>query len=258
MNYYQITLCYKGTHYLGWQNQITPLKTIQGTLEFALKNICHSDQVKSIGSGRTDAGVHALAQEVKIEIPLEISCIGLQKALNSHLPQDIRVLNVVTCSAQFNPTYDAVWKEYVYLFSLEEIVNPFGGDLMVFHPYKLDIELMQKACALFIGKHDFINFQCVGTEVKSTVREIFHCRLTAEKNTSSFLSQIIPAHFMFEVRGSGFLKQMVRLMVGSLWAVGQGKLSLEELQKHLKEKQDKRPGIVAPPHGLYLKKVNYS
>lgn len=253
MFHYCLTVSYVGTRYLGWQIQPEKYgKTIQGEINFALEKISKSKDVRTLGSGRTDTGVHALGQVVKVSIPLEIKPENLQKALNSHLPDDIRVLNASVSTHEFMPTIHAKSKEYQYRFSINEIHPPFAHNLIAHYPYQLDLELMRKACQKFIGVHDFTNFFVEGTPVSSFVREIYECEILEIPAT-----EILPSYYVFRVVGNGFLKQMVRLMVGAIWKAGRGRLTLEELEKALSPIKQEKLAAVAPGHGLYLIRVNY-
>ena len=259
LNTYKITLQYKGTNYLGFQVQPKGL-TIQGELNNALRILSKSDEVKSIGSGRTDSGVHAFAQIVRVEIPVDIPEESLARAINSHLPQDIRIVASSRCSNEFHPIFSAQSKEYNYVFSNEQNISPFANDLVTLYPFDLDIEEMRKGCKLFCGQHDFINFQCTGTEVGTTVRQIFSCELIHYQSEGHW-KHMLNDYYVFHVVGNGFLKQMVRLMMGALWSLGRGKISLETLENSLKPTigciRQKRLGATAPPQGLYLKEVFY-
>jgi tRNA pseudouridine38-40 synthase len=255
LNIFKLTLQYKGTNYLGFQIQ-NQGSTIQGELNNALKILSKSDSIKSLGSGRTDSGVHAFAQVVKIEIPVDIPEESLARAINSHLPTDIRVIKVARCTHDFHPIYSAKFKEYNYVFTNTESISPFAQDLVTIFPFDLDIELMKEGCKYFCGEHDFINYQCTGTDVETTVRRIYECELTAYHAEGHF-GQMLDDYFVFRVVGNGFLKQMVRLMMGALWSLGRGKITLQELNSSLKVKQEQRLGATAPPQGLYLKEVHY-
>lgn len=255
LNTYRLTLQYKGTRYLGFQVQ-TEGQTIQGELNNALKILSKSESVKSIGSGRTDSGVHAFGQVVRIEIPVDIPAESLVRAVNSHLPPDIRVTQAERCTRDFHPIFSANSKEYNYVFSNQQSISPFAHELVTLFPFELDIEMMKKGCALFCGEHDFINFQCTGTEVETTVRQIFSCELVAHHSNGHW-SHLLTDYYVFRVVGSGFLKQMVRLMMGALWNLGRGKITLEDLSKSLVIPRPKRLGATAPPQGLYLLEVHY-
>lgn len=253
--HYKLILQYKGTNYLGWQVQ--PLeygKTIQSELNEALKIVAKSSEVKSIGSGRTDAGVHALGQVVKISIPLRIDPKKLVPALNVKLPNDIRVIDAEDSTEAFIPTIHARSKEYHYRFTTRKFVASHQNELIANYPFDLDLEKMRKACLILRGLHDFTNYYTEGTEVKSTIREIFSCELEIIQTTDW---DILPQHYVLKIVGSGFLKQMVRMLIGALWNVGRGKVSLQEFEDSLTAKRISRLGPVAPPEGLYLVRVNY-
>ena len=255
LNTYKIVVTYKGTHYSGFQVQAED-STIQGEINNALRVLSKSDEIKSIGSGRTDAGVHALAQVMRVEIPVLIPEQNFTKAMNSHLPDDIRVLSAEFTTSEFHPIYSAKSKEYNYVFTNEEIISPFARELMTHFPFDLDIELMKKGCQIFCGEHDFINYQCVGTEIESTVRKIISCELVRYSSTGHW-GNLASEYYALKIVGNGFLKQMVRLLMGALWSLGRGKITLEDLEKSLKTPLKNRLGATAPPQGLYLKEVHY-
>ena len=256
LNIFRLTLQYKGTQYLGFQVQSIG-QTIQGELNRALRVISKSEEVKSIGSGRTDAGVHAHGQIVRIEIPLEIATDSLVRAINSHLPYDIRVIDASCCTTDFHPIYSAHSKEYNYVFSNKKSISPFAHDLITLFPFDLDFELMKKGCQVFCGEHDFVNFQCTGTDVDSTVRKIFSCELV-HHHSNGHWGHVIDEYYVLRIIGNGFLKQMVRLMMGAIWNLGRGKITLENLKESLKGGVPlKRLGATAPPEGLYLIEVHY-
>lgn len=255
ISHYRLLIQYKGTRYSGWQIQSgTNERTIQGELNLALETVSKSSNVRTIGSGRTDAGVHALGQVVKASIELSIVPENLVKALNGNLPEDIRVLQAEISDEAFMPTVHAKSKEYHYRFTNERMVSAFQNDLIANFSFEVDLSKMKAACALLVGEHDFTNFYCEGTEVSSTVRTIFSCRITEIPQEEW---QMLPAHFRLEIVGSGFLKQMVRLLMGAIWNVGRGKISLEEFQASLGPTRVQRLGPVAPPEGLYMVRVNY-
>ncbi len=255
MNIYRITVQYKGTHYSGFQVQLSD-KTIQGEINSVLKTLSKSEDVKSVGSGRTDAGVHALAQVMRIEIPVDIPVQGLVRAMNSLLPEDIRVIDAVVATHDFHPIYSAKSKEYNYVFTTDAVISPFAGELMTHFPFDLDIEMMNKGCQFFCGEHDFINYQCVGTEIESTVRKIISCEIV-RLESSGHWGNLAGEYYVLKVVGNGFLKQMVRLLMGALISLGKGKITLEDIEKSLKTPLKNRLGPTAPPQGLYLKEVHY-
>ncbi len=255
INHYKLTIQYRGTNYSGWQIQVgTNESTVQGELNRALSVVAKSEDVRSMGAGRTDAGVHALGQVVKASIPLVIPPENLVKAINVNLPDDIRVIHAETIDENFHPTVHAKSKEYQYRFTSRRWFTAFQNDLIVNHPFDLDLEKMRAACRLLVGEHDFTNFFCEGTEVTSYVRTIFSCEI-AEIPQGEW--EMLPPHFAFRISGNGFLKQMVRLLMGAIWNVGRGKISLEEFHSALGPTKVQRLGPVAPPNGLYMVRVNY-
>lgn len=256
MNTYKLNLQYKGTGYCGWQIQDSD-KTIQGELNRALSILSKTDDVKSIGSGRTDAGVHAISQIVKIEIPVSIPADSLTSAINSHLPLDIRVKSAEVCGHDFHPIFSAKAKTYKYVFTTNSLLSPFASDFVVQVHHEFDFDKMKRALEILKGSHDFLNFSTKGTEVKTTVREIFDCHLDFQSNIGLW-SDFCPEYYVLSFRGEGFLKQMVRLLVGALWSIGRGKVSLNDFENALKGGPiNQRLGAVAPPQGLYLYSVEY-
>ncbi len=256
MNFYKLKIKYKGTRYQGWQKQTHTEMTIQGQLEKALSKISKSNEIHSIGSGRTDSGVHALSQYVRVRMPLKIEAQSLRKAINSILPRDIECLTCEDSTEDFHPTFGAKDKTYRYVFSLGKRSDALAADMMTFMSRDLDIEKMKSACGEFIGEHDFADFFTTGTKVSSTVRTIFECSLY-EESPAGFMGSVYPKYFVFEVKGSGFLKQMVRLMVSTIWNIGEGKVSVEDLRGALSKPTGRKLAAVAPPQGLFLSEVNY-
>lgn len=255
IHYYRLTIQYKGTRYLGWQVQAESAgKTVQGEINRALSVISKSPDVKSLGAGRTDAGVHALGQVAKVSIPLSIEPVALLKALNGNLPDDIRVIACELSDEEFFPTVHAKSKEYHYHFTAERSFTAFQNDLMPNCSFDLDFALMREACKILIGRHDFTNFYCEGTEVASNIREIYECEILEVRQGDW---EMLPSHYMFRIVGNGFLKQMVRLLMGAIWNVGRGKISLETFKASLSSVKTQKLGPVAPPEGLYMFRVNY-
>lgn len=254
MFFYKLVITYKGTNFHGWQIQAQGEKTIQGELNLALETILKSS-VKTTGSGRTDTGVHAINQIVKVEAAKEIECDALRRGLNSLLPEDIRVKSIDYCSESFRPTNDAKTKEYHYYFCNGKNSNPLINDLLASSNFELDIKKMQKTCSVFLGEHDFKDFQCVGTPVTSTYRKIFSCEIAKVERFSVMDDQ--DNIFVLKIRGSGFLKQMVRLIVGTLWQVGRDKVTAQQIGEKLQKPNGTKLGPVAPAQGLYLASVEY-
>lgn len=241
----KLTLEYDGTDYLGWQIQPHG-KTIQGVLEDCLKQIT-GEEVHVIGSGRTDAGVHALAQvaHFKTKSPIEIH--SLHRALNSLLPKDILIKKVEEVDPHFHARKKAMSKVYEYRILNRPLRSVFHRHYAWHIAQKLNREAMEKASSYLIGEHDFSSFQSTGTPTRSSIRKVL--RAEWKRSRGGILC--------FEIEASGFLKQMVRTIVGTLVEVGKGKISPEEFKEILHSKDRRKAGPTAPPHGLFLKKVKY-
>ncbi len=250
----KVIISFDGTGYFGWQIQNVDTITVQGEFNKALEKI-YKTKVKTIGSGRTDAGVHSLQHHVVFNPPFDIPKSSLIKALNSNLPDNIRATECKSVNDGFRPTNDALRKEYQYFFTNSSIATPISRLYMTNVRYKLDFEMISKACELFVGEHDFKSFHCLGSEPNSTVRIIEKCELV---KYGSVIAGAIPVHYGIRIVGNGFLKQMVRLIVGAIWDVGRGKLSLEDIEIGLAKADGNHIAPVAPPQGLFKISVDYS
>ncbi len=237
----KITLAYDGGGFHGWQVQ-PDLPTIQGTLEEILSDM-EGAPVQVAGSGRTDAGVHALAQVAAFSIANPIPLANLQKAVNRLLPPAIRVLSVEEVDAEFHPRFQAKGKTYEYRMARGKVCSPFEWPYAHHYPYPLDEDRMMQLARMFMGAHDFTAFAAADdgdAEGKSKVRTIFSSELKREGE-----------RLIYRVRGSGFLKHMVRNLVGTLIEAGKGNISeLDALPE--------RSGPTAPAKGLFLVSVEYS
>lgn len=243
----RITLSYDGTDYHGWQVQ-PGLATIQGVLEEVLGGI-EGRPVAVHGSGRTDAGVHALAQVAAFNLENPIPAANLRKAVNRLLPPDIRVTSVEEAPPGFHPRFDASAKTYEYRIFRGEICPPFTRRYVYHHPYPLDVEAMADAAALFAGEHDFTAFAAADEKDArgaSKVRTIFSAGVVQDGD-----------RLLFRVRGSGFLKHMVRNMMGVLIEVGKKNLAAGGIRERLDAPDGFRPGPAAPARGLFLISVEY-
>jgi tRNA pseudouridine38-40 synthase len=241
----RIMLSYDGTDFHGWQVQ-PGLPTIQGVLEAVMEEI-EKRPVHVAGSGRTDAGVHALAQVAAFSIDNPIPLDNLRKAMNRLLPPAIRVLDVVAAPLEFHPRFDAVAKTYEYRIYRGQTCPPFEWRYTHHHPYPLHEARMAALAPLFEGEHDFTAFAASDerdAEGSSKVRTIFCSRLRREGE-----------RLIYGVRGSGFLKHMVRNMVGTLLEAGKGNLDQPGLQALLVS--GGKTGPTAPAKGLFLVGVEY-
>jgi tRNA pseudouridine38-40 synthase len=240
-------VAYDGTDFNGWQVQ-PGLPTIQGILEEIVGNI-EGKPVHIAASGRTDAGVHALAQVAAVTIENPIPPDNFRRAVNRLLPPTIRISRVQERALDFHPRFDARRKTYEYRIYRDEVCSPFERRYVYHHPYPLDESAMAAAAPLFQGEHDFSAFASADERDGSepcNVRTIHHSALA---RTSSLL--------IYQVTGSGFLKHMVRNIVGTLLEVGKKNLSQNDLLARLQPKSGIRPGPTAPASGLFLISVDY-
>jgi len=261
----RITVSYDGTDYHGWQVQrradsqpdSTDLPTIQAALESVVANI-EGAPVNVAGSGRTDAGVHALAQIAAFSISNPIPLENLKKAMNRLLPRDIRVLAVREAPLDFHPRHDAVAKTYEYRLLRAEICSPFERRYVHLHPYPLDEARMIEAAPLLEGEHDFSAFAASDDRDemgRSKVRTIFSSGIERSRDPVDMPRS--GNRLIYRVRGSGFLKHMVRNIVGVLIEVGKGNLNREDVCARLRPGCGIPPGPTAPARGLFLISVEY-
>jgi tRNA pseudouridine38-40 synthase len=243
----KIQLSYDGTEYHGWQVQ-SDLTTIQGTLEQVVSGL-EGQPVQVAGSGRTDAGVHALEQVAAFSIENPIPADNLVRAMNRLLPRDIRVTQAEEMPLDFHPRYQAKAKTYEYRIFRREICPPFERRYVYHHPYPLCVEEMIEAAPLLEGEHDFKAFAASDDRDEleaSKVRTIFCSRLTQESD-----------RLIYRVTGSGFLKHMVRNIVGVLLEVGKGNVDRDGILARLDPASAIPPGPTAPARGLFLISVEY-
>ena len=244
----RITVSYDGTDYHGWQVQ-PGLATIQRVLEEVLSQI-DGGRVRVDGSGRTDAGVHALAQVAAFRLTNPIPIPNLKKAMNRLLPRDIRVMDTAEAHESFHPRYDAIAKTYEYRILRAEICPPFDRRYVYHYPYPLEEPRMIEAARLIEGEHDFSAFAAadpVDGLGRSKVRRVFSSCLTREGD-----------RLIYRVRGSGFLKHMVRNIVGVLLEAGKGNLLRSDIEARLQPGCAMPAGPSAPARGLFLVSVEYS
>lgn len=234
---------YLGTNYAGWQKQDNALG-IQEVIENAMKRIGIKNPVV-YASGRTDAGVHAIEQCFNASVSFS-DVAKLPMALNTYLPEDIRILWAKQVGEDFHARFSAHKKTYIYRVKTEEIQNPFDSFCTAYVPYNLDLAKMQQAGKLLKGEHDFEAFCSANTTTPDFVRTIYSLNIKQEQNL-----------FIFEICGNGFLYNMVRIIVGTLVDVGRGKLSAGDVLAIIKSKNRQMAGKTMPAKGLILKKVEY-
>jgi tRNA pseudouridine38-40 synthase len=250
----KITVSYDGADFSGWQVQ-PGAATVQGTLASVIGRIT-GEKVLPQGSGRTDAGVHALAQVMTFVTESSVPTENFVRAMNDILPASVRVLEVVEAPPEFHARHSARAKTYRYRIYRESICPPFLARYVWHYPYPLDESAMSRAALLVAGEHDFTSFAAVdpergredapASELRSNVRKIFSS--TWERAGDELV---------YTVRGSGFLHHMVRNLVGTFILVGRGTLQLEDIARILDARKRSAAGATAPASGLYLVNVEY-
>ncbi|MFA5719459.1 MAG: tRNA pseudouridine(38-40) synthase TruA [Acholeplasmataceae bacterium] len=238
---YKVTLSYDGTHYHGFQKQQNS-HSIEAEINQALFKI-HKKPIKIIASGRTDKGVHALGQVFDFKSHLKMTCEQFKKALNSYLPKDIYIKEVEVVSDHFNARHSAVKKTYKYIINQE--FDVFKRSHELYYPYKIDIALLKEATKSFIGTHDFYGFAGYVKD-KPTIKTIYDANVVVDQ------SRIIITFI-----GNGFLKYMVRKMVGTILDISSGKKPLSIIDTIFETKDRNLCGKTINPEGLYLVEVDY-
>lgn len=242
----KMVVAYDGSNYHGFQAQNrTALKTVQGELETALETLT-GEKTSVIGSGRTDAGVHAWGQAVNFRSDTRIPEAKIPFALNSVLPRDIVVREAQDVPEDFHARFSAKKKTYCYTIYNDRHMSPFWRQYAWHVPVQLDTEKIAVGAEKFIGEHDFTAFCANNTEDGNHIRRIYDFTLATEGPL-----------VRFTVTGSGFLWNMVRIMTGTLLEVGAGKRAPEDITALLLVKERKSTGMTLPPQGLCLMSVEY-
>ncbi len=240
----KMTIAYRGTRYHGFQRQPNAV-TVQGELEKQLSRVLNG-QTAVYGCSRTDTGVHANQFVLHFHTEREIRCKNLVRAMNGWLPPDISVLSAEDVHADFHARFDCKGKEYLYRIHNHESKNPFLTDLAFHYRRPMDIEKMRHAAQAVIGTHDFHSFCAQATEEDRCIRTIYDVSVEKQADTVEIL-----------VSGDGFLYNMVRIFVGTLLDINEGKLSPDAMPEILAAKDRLAAGRTAMAHGLYLNRVFY-
>ncbi len=241
---FKLTIEYDGTDYHGWQVQ-PGMTTIQGTLQKAVKRIVGKG-VHVMGAGRTDSGVHALGQVASLRAEFSHPPDTLRRALTSVLPPDIVVTAVEEMDNDFHAQRYARWKRYRYTLLTRPYPSALERRYTLFVPYPLKIDAMADAARVLIGTHDFSAFQAAHSSAKSPVRTVLVAEFRHDGD-----------HLSFEIVADGFLRHMIRIIMGTLLDVGQGKLRSEELKAILEGKDRNNASKTISPHALCLLEVGY-
>jgi tRNA pseudouridine38-40 synthase len=259
---WKLTLAYDGTDFYGWQIQ-PGIPTIQGELQAALGRVTGESPLPQ-GSGRTDAGVHALAQVASFQLFAPIPPENLHRALNRTLPQSIRISETRTVRSTFHARHSAVAKTYEYRLFRSEICPPFLARYVYACPWPLDFDVLNEAAKAFIGEHDFQSFAASDPDLaareaeeadefsdpRTTIRTIFSSTWDRRQTDDGEL-------FIYRVRGNGFLHHMVRNLVGTMMDTARGQLRVEDLAAILDARSRSAAGPTAPARGLFLHSVEY-
>lgn len=241
---YKLTIAYDGSRYYGWEHQ--PDKpTIQGKLEDVLTRMTGAP-VDVIGAGRTDAGVHAKAMTANAVLDTELLPEDIRDYMNRYLPDDICVREVRAASERFHARYKAVGKTYCYTCYTGALKPVFDRKYVLTLERAPDVAAMQRAAALLVGEHDFKSFCGNPKMKKSTVRLVDRIEIVQKRD-----------YLYLNFHGTGFLQNMVRILVGTLLEVGYGKRPAEEMPEILEARDRTRAGYTVPPQGLCLVKVDY-
>lgn len=240
----KLTIAYDGSAYHGWQIQDNA-DTVQGRFEKALERV-YGTHISINGCSRTDTGVHANEFCLNFRSELDIADENLVRAVNTYLPDDIAVLHCEKVDYDFHARYDCKSKQYIYRIKSCKIKDPFNYNKVLLYKYKLDTDIMNVAAQFFKGKHDFSCFCASGSTALSNIRTVY----------SADVKQV-GDEIVYTVEADGFLYNMVRIMVGTLIYVSQGKISVDEIPDIIASHDRTRAGITAPACGLYLNKVNY-
>jgi tRNA pseudouridine38-40 synthase len=246
---FRITLAYDGTDFEGWQIQARSSRkprTVQGSLEDALARLSGGNRVAVAGAGRTDAGVHALGQVASFELPREISPDRLLEALNGLLPRDVRVLGAHLATPDFHARRSALTKLYRYVLDTDPVQPPTRRRFAGHVPGRLDERAVAEAAASVMGRRDFASLRTAGSDTKTTVRNLIRSEACFDGGT-----------LLYEVEADGFLRQMVRNLVGAFVAVGQGRMSLEALASALEARDRRQWPAPVEARGLTLVGVRY-
>jgi tRNA pseudouridine38-40 synthase len=256
----KLILQYDGTDFCGWQSQRQGERTVQDTLEDAIEKL--TGQRASVhGSGRTDSGVHALAQVASFDTLSDHPVDVIKRALNAMLLPDLRVLAVEEADRLFHPRKSSISKRYIYLISNTQVLSPFARRYSWHIPQTLDLHAIDEAAMRLVGKHDFSCFMAAGSDVTNAVRNLRELSVF-DSESVSFLGMALRApeggRFVhIEAEGPGFLRHMVRNIAGTLVEVGRGAMEPSAMGELLDSRDRRLAGQTAPPQGLFLVSVEY-
>lgn len=242
---YKIVIAYDGTDYAGYQTQLNG-RTIQDSIESALTKMAKGQFVRIHAASRTDAGVHAKGQVAHFDFPFSISADGLFRGLNTLLPDSIVIKSVERVHPDFHSRYDSKGKKYEYRIYNSKLKNPFNRLYTTHHPYNMEEKRANKALGYLLGTHDFSSFVASNTDVEDKVRTIYEASL-----------EVIEYEWVFTFVGDGFLYNMIRIIVGTIVEVAEGKREPEEVKAIIQAKDREQAGKTFAPTGLCLVELYY-
>ncbi|MBE6071620.1 MAG: tRNA pseudouridine(38-40) synthase TruA [Clostridium butyricum] len=240
----KLTIEFDGSNFCGWQKQPKG-RTVQETIEKAIHKATN-EQIEINGSSRTDAGVHAKCMVANFFTNSTIPSEKFREAINVRLPEDVSIIKSEEVDEKFHARYSSKGKTYSYTIINRYERLSLGHQYLYHYRYKLDFDKMNEACKYFIGKHDFSAFMSPGSSIKTTIRTIYDLSLKKDGERIQVF-----------ITGNGFLYNMVRIIVGTLLKVGNGKIEPCEIKDIIKDGNRKRAGMCVPPNGLILEKVFY-
>lgn len=253
----KLTLSYDGTRFVGWQRQAEGV-SIQGLLEDALARF-EGGSVTVHGAGRTDAGVHALGQVASVDLTCAHTTDVLARGLNACLPPDVRVIDVQDAPSGFHARFSARSKTYRYVIRNAPVVSPFEHAYVWHIAEPLDVPAMRAAAEVLVGTHDFSSFRSTGSEIANAVRTIARSVVYHGADGPILFPPIADDQtlLVYEVGANGFLRHMVRAIVGTLADVGRGRRTATSMATLMASGDRGHAGATAPPHGLFLVRVDY-
>jgi tRNA pseudouridine38-40 synthase len=248
---FRLTLAYDGTAFQGWQSQRAGARTVQGELEAALRRLAGGARVAVHGAGRTDAGTHAAGQVAHFDLERPADAAALRRALNAMLPDDVRALELESAPAHFHARRSALSKLYRYVLDTGELQLPSRRLYAGHVPARLDEQAVAETAALYRGRHDFASLGSSGGSARTSVRSVSHSEVRWEEPAGGVRTLV------FETQADGFLRKMVRSMVGGLVAAGRGRASAASLREALLARDRRCWPPPAEARGLVLVRVFY-
>ena len=247
MTRYKAIIAYDGTNFNGFQKQSNG-RTVQEEIEQTLTKMANGKEITVFGSGRTDAGVHAMGQVIHFDYPEERPLERMRFALDTQSPEDIAVKKVAIVSEDFHARYLVKEKTYQFRVDIGKPRSPFRRHYASYFPYPIDVEKIQRALPDLLGTHDFTSFCASGSSIEDKVRTIYEAKMEVNETGDELL---------FTFRGNGFLYKMIRILVGTLLKIGNGRLAEDSIPEIIAKKDRNAAGPTAHPEGLYLYEVKY-